>query len=108
MPDNPPETVALALGELKGTVNGLVRTLEDQNKTAAVSREEFMEIFKGIRADSKEQAVLLQSHIKEDNLHHSALLELMTWKKDAELKVDSLWDFRQQNQGFLSATRLIT
>jgi hypothetical protein len=109
-----PETAALALGKLIGTVDSLVRTLDEQNKSsakyreeqniaAAKSRDEFMEVFKGIRSDSKEQAKLLQDHMKEDSDNHNSLVEVMTWKKDAEPKVDNLWDNQNRQNGVMVA-----
>lgn len=102
-----PESAALALGKLIGTVDGLVRTLNEQNQTASRSREEFMKVFEGIRSDNKEQAEILQAHMKDDNLHYQAILELMTWKKDTEPKVDDLWDSKNRQKGVVVATTAI-
>lgn len=116
-----PETSALALGKLIGTVGGLVDTIKDQNVTmdknrgefiAAIkdqndalnkNRDEFMDVFKGIREDSKESSKILQEHVKEDSIHHAALIELLTWKKEIEPKVDTLWDNKNKQTGFILA-----
>lgn len=96
-----PETAALALGKLIGTVEGLVRSIDEQNKTSAIrkkeqddatalSRKEFMDIFEGIRDDSKETARIMA--------------ELMNWKKDVEPKVETLWDNQNKGMGAAWAT----
>ena len=113
-----PETAALALGKLIGTVEGLVRAIEEQNKTAAKtkeeqnqaamkSREEFMGIFKGIRDDNKDQAKLMQEHILEDNVHHGALLKLAAWQQDVGPKIDNLWDNQNRQKGAIVASGTI-
>lgn len=101
-----PDSIALALGKLIGTVDGLSQTLKDQNTSAANNRNEFIKIFEGMRQDSKDAANVMASHIKEDNLHHQALLELMTWKKDAEPKVNDLYDNKNIAKGAVWASGL--
>src|SRR5579862_5765284 len=120
-----PETAAMALGKLIATVDGLVKTLDEQNKTternrieqnaaAAKSREEFMDVFKGIRDDLKDQAKLIQEqakltqeHILEDNTHHSATLKLATWAEEVNPKIDALWDNQNKQKGAIVASGTI-
>jgi excinuclease UvrABC nuclease subunit len=119
MTDTLPEPSGLALGKLIGTVESLVKTVEtqntafikaidDQNKLTLKNRDDFMDIFKGIRDDNKDFAVKMETHVKDDGDVHSIVLELKKWKDTAAAKVDQLWDFHQQNKGFLTATRLLT
>jgi hypothetical protein len=99
-----PESIALALGKLIGVVDGLTRTLNDQNVSAAASRAEFLKVFAEMRQDSKDAAASMEAHIKDDTLHHQALLELMTWKKDAEPKIDDLYDTKNKGKGAVAAS----
>lgn len=107
MSENTPESTALALGTLIGTVNGLVQTLKDQNAASAKNREEFLEIFKGIRQDNKDNNDALQTHIKEDLIYHGAMNEFAIWKKDTESKVDNLWDNQNRQKGAVIASGTI-
>lgn len=114
MVDTVPDNLAMAIGELKGAVSGLVTMLKDQNDAAAKNRSEFMEIFKGIRADNKEQADMLAQHMKEDSVMYSTVVQLATWRKDAEdrmdaseKKIDTLWDTNNNQKGFIAAIGLI-
>lgn len=118
MADSIPESSALALGRLIGTVEGLVRAIDEQNKTSAArkkeqdeatvkSREEFMQIFQGMREDSKANQEALAEHIKEDLVYHGAMQEFATWKKDVEPKVDTLWDSKNRAQGAIVASGTI-
>lgn len=102
-----PESTALALGTLIGTVNGLVQTLKDQNSASAKNREEFLDIFKGIRQDNKDNNEALQKHIQEDLIYHGAMNEFSLWKKDAEPKVDDLWDRQNRQKGAIIASTSI-
>lgn len=94
-----PETAALALGKLIGTVDGLARTLIEQNNVASKSRDEFMRVFEGIRSDSKEMGTKIDGHMKDDSIVHNVVLELANWKKDAAPKVDTLWDNKNTQKG---------
>lgn len=98
---------SLALGKLIGTVDGLVKAIDEQNKTAASSRIEFLKVFEGIRADNKEVVEALQEHVKEDLVYHGAMNEISLWKKDSEGKVDQLWDGQNRQRGFMVAVGLI-
>lgn len=100
-------TLALAVGNLTGTVAGLQRTLEEQNKSAAASRLEVMGIFNGIREDNKEQSEYLKKHIEEDAKVNMAVVELMTWKKDAAEKVDVLWDKSSRQTGAMGTMGIV-
>lgn len=95
-----PESTALALGKLIGTVEGVMKTLEgqniasaksreEQNQTAIKTREEFMEIFKGIREDNKEQG--------------KAVIELMNWRKTAEPDLNDLVNSQNRQKGAMAA-----
>ncbi len=119
MNDTPVTDQSLAIGTLIGTMNGVVKTLEEQNKTnaenqrrieatAAESRKEFMDVFKGMREDLKASNAIVQEHMKEDAAYHSAVVEITNWKKDAEPKVDTLWDGKNQQRGVLIATGTIS
>lgn len=102
MTDNP-ESAVLALGKLIGTVDGLVKAIDEQNKTAASSRMEFLKVFEGIRSDNKEVVTALEDHVREDLIYHGAMNEFVNWKKEAEAKVDTLWDNQNKQRGFLVA-----
>ena len=94
-----PESATLALGTLIGTVNGLVKTLEKQNEAFAENRKEVMDIFKGMREDSKELGAKIDTHMRDDGLVHNIVLELKNWKDDAAPKVDNLWDTQNKGKG---------
>jgi hypothetical protein len=116
--DGTPESAALALGELIGTVKGLVRTLEEQNNTASktreeqsiaatASRKEFLDVFEGIRQDNKEQAKLMNDHILEDGVHHAATLKLVAWQEVVNPKIENLWDNQNKQKGAIVASGTI-
>lgn len=107
MDPNTPADQALALGKLIGTVGGLVDSIKDQNLTAERNRTEFMKIFEGIREDSKENNKILTEHLKDDQLHHAALLEVMMWKKNNEEKLENLWDTKNKQTGVMVALTTI-
>ena len=110
-----PETSALALGKLIGTVEGLVRAIDEQNKnsatrkkeqdeTAAKSRDEFMGIFKEIRDEMKSGNEVVQMHIKEDQPYHQLILEVESWRNAAAPKIDTMWDNTNKGKGAVWAS----
>jgi hypothetical protein len=105
--ESPNGSLQLAVGELKGAVTGLATMLADQNKTSSDFRKEMMDVFKGMRADYKEQAALLTQHIREDNEIKSIVAEHAAWKRDAEAKVEQMWDRNNSQRGFIAAIGLI-
>jgi hypothetical protein len=96
-----PESSLVALGTLIGTVQGVVKAIDEQNKTAATNRVEFLKVFEGIRADNKEVVLALQSHVKEDQEVHGLVVDIKTWKEDAEPKVNQLWDGKNRLTGII-------
>jgi hypothetical protein len=100
-------SLAMAVGELKGSFNTLAAMLQAQNESSSsyrkeqearteVSRTEFMRIFEGIRTDNKGTADLLAAHEK-------ALGNFADWKQTAEPRVNTLWD-KSNNQNGIIAT----
>lgn len=102
-----PESTALAIGKLMGTVESLVATLKQQNDTAAISRKEFMDMFQGIRDDNASQLKIMQEHFEEDRRHFQKTADLETWKVDAKPKIDALWDSQNTQKGWLLAVGTI-
>jgi hypothetical protein len=96
-----PESSLVALGTLIGTVQGVVKAIDEQNKTAAINRTEFLKVFEGIRADNKEVVSALQSHVKEDQVVHGDVADIKNWKAVAEPKVDTLWDSKNKIAGMV-------
>jgi hypothetical protein len=96
-----PESSLVALGTLIGTVQGIVKTIEEQNKTAATNRVEFLDVLKGIRLDNKEVVGELRDHVKADLIIHGDVAEIKTWKEDAEPKVNTLWDSKNKVVGMM-------
>ena len=96
-----PESSLVALGTLIGTVQGIVKATEEQNKTAATTRLEFLDVLKGIRADNKEVVTELRDHVKIDAAVHVDVAEIKTWKADAEPKIETLWDSKNKVTGIV-------
>lgn len=101
------QSLALEVGKLTGTVNGLIDTLKSQNQVAAEtrkeqndtaekSRAEFMEIFKGMREDIKSSNKLVQDHMQLDAPIHDTV-------RDMEPKVATLWDNQNKQKGIFLA-----
>lgn len=100
MVEETPNNVGMAIGELKGLVSGLSTMLTQQNVSAASNREELMRYLKNTY-DS------LQEHIKEDAVINNAVIQLTKWQSDASPKVDTLWDEKNSQRGFLAAVGLV-
>ena len=96
-----PESSLVALGTLIGTVQGVVKAIDEQNKTAATNRVEFLKVFEGIRADNKEVVAALQAHVSDDLLVKGDVIEIKSWKEDAEPKVKELWDSKNKIAGII-------
>ena len=105
-----PESVALALGKLIGNVEGLTRTLTEQNITAAArkkeqdeaaikNRDEFMTVFKEIRDDIRITNSSMQSHIEDDNNKHQIIAELKNWKDEVAPQINTMWDNTNKGKG---------
>ena len=99
MADEANQALAVAVGTLTGTVTAVMKTLDDQNKSSAINRQEFLKALEDNHKDTKEALSLLSMHIKEDSVMNQAVVELMTWKGKAEGRVDILWDTKNKQSG---------
>ena len=99
MADEANQALAVAVGTLTGTVTAVMKALDDQNKSSAINRQEFLKALEDNHKDTKEALSLLSTHIKEDSVMNQAVVELMTWKGKAEGMVDILWDTKNKQSG---------
>ena len=99
MADEANQALAVAVGTLTGTVTAVMKALDDQNKSSAINRQEFLKALEDNHKDTKEALSLLSTHIKEDSVMNQAVVELMTWKGKAEGRVDILWDTKNKQSG---------
>lgn len=110
--DEQPNSMGMVVGELKGLVTGVQQMLNQQNIDSAKyrseqatrevqSRQEFLEIFKGMRDDNKEQTKILQD--AKDSLSGFAV-----WQADVHPKIKALWDERNGQKGFIAAIVLFS
>ena len=105
--ETPNGNLALAVGELKGSMSGIKTILENQDKASSEFRTQMAATFKDIQANTAKQADLLAQHIKEDAEIKSAVLQLVTWKADSEKKIETLWDTNNKQTGFFDASKIM-
>ena len=107
MSDEANQALAVAVGTLTGTVTSVMKTLDDQNKNSAINRQEFLKALEENHKDTKETLALLSQHVKDDSITNQAVVELMSWKRDASTKVDVLWDGKNKQAGAVGVFGLL-
>lgn len=96
------------IGQLIGTVAALSVAFQTMQAAQERNRAEVIDIFKEMRDGVKEVAVSMSAHIKEDSMAHNDVENLKAWRKDAEDRMDILWDDKNTAKGMFSASRLIS
>lgn len=106
MNDIPHNGLALAVGELKGGMDGIKNILENQNKASEGFREEIRLILKEMRDASVKQGDMLAAHIKDDEVTNRDVAAIKIWKEDAQKKISTLWDANNTQGGLFTASKI--
>jgi phage shock protein A len=103
MAEDNPNSVGMAIGEMKGQLTGVMQMLTQQNITASDLRKEIAENKKEVMGYLKNTYDTLQAHVKEDAPVHNTVAQLVNWQQDTQPKVDTLWDNQNREKGWLLA-----
>lgn len=106
------------IGQLIGTVAGLSTSFQTMQAAQESNRKEVIDIFREMRDDVKDLASTtkassekladaMSAHIKEDSLTHNEVENFKVWRREAEDRLDTLWDGRNETNGILSVSRLL-